>query len=284
MQATFAVLPAGEYLNHAAQRMLGSHAPEVYLRGLRRQTAKIETLNARFPLEGKTVVEIGPGWNAIGIICLSLMGAGNIHTFDHQPHVRFDLVREMLSIVRDNEPRFRAAVTRLLGAKTLEEFFAMTSTHYSAPGDASRTGLADKSVDLVYSYGVLEHIPVEVLDAITQESARILKSDGIAFHRIGLHDHFQSIDPSLSSVNFLKYSNVIWRIIAQNRIHYHNRLRATHYVNMFERHGGKIVFREDELEPRDIEAAKTIKLAIYRDLPPEDLAISEMDVDVSFKN
>ncbi len=284
IQATFAVLPGGEYLNHMAQLMFGSHAPEAYIGAFRQQMAKIEELNARFPLKDKTVMEIGPGWNAIGIFCFSLMGVKEIYTFDHQPHIRFGLVRELLSVVRDNEPRYRASATKLLGAKKLEDFFAMTGVHYCAPGDASRTGLANKSIDLIYSYNVLEHIPIKVLEAITHESNRILKADGIAFHRIGLHDHFQSIDPSLSAVNFLKYSDPVWRIIGQNKIHYHNRLRASHYVDMFERHGGEIAFREDELLPRNIAAAKTIKRAIYRGVPAEELAISGMDVDVSFKN
>ena len=86
---------------------------------------------------------------------------------------------------------------------------------YMAPADAADTSLPDRSVCLVFSYGVVEHIPPADLERLMCESRRIL-ADGVrAYHSIGLHDHFYGWGVE-NAVDFLRYSVFVWRLIADN--------------------------------------------------------------------
>jgi SAM-dependent methyltransferase len=281
IQRFFGFLPYGERLNHMAQKALGSHSARAHLRNFNNQMAKVEQLNERFPLAGKTVMEIGTGWNGLGTIIFAIKGVAALHTYDHIRHLRWDVMQEMFRVIAENRPEYRDRALALGALPSLNAFLEHTNTHYMAPGDAARTGLPDKSVDLVYSYGVLEHVPKRALEAMTYESRRILRPDGIAYHRIGLHDHFKSIDDTISNSNFLKYSEWQWALIT-NGLSAHNRLRNTHYVEMFEKAGGVILHREEELFPEDIAAVRNMRVKVFKDMTIEELATSHIDVDVRF--
>jgi hypothetical protein len=277
-QAAFAILPFGERLNHVAQRLNGSHSVSSQVDAFGRQRLKLAELIRRFPIAGKTVMEIGTGWNGIGILLFALEGAAEIHSFDHVAHLRLPVMRQLLKVIASDE-RYRSRAERLLEAQTLPDLLKLANAHYHAPADAASTGLPDRSIDLVYSYGVLEHIPPAALERITAESKRILR--GRAFHRIGVNDHFQGVDPTIGAANFLQFTSRQWWWI-NNRINYQNRLRPQHYAEMFARHGGRLVYRHDELIPRDIAKLNAITVRTHADLPSEELATSQVDVDVVF--
>ncbi len=57
---------------------------------------------------------------------------------------------------------------------------------------------------MIFSYGVLEHIPTSDLCEILLETKRVMKLDGIQYHNIGLHDHFSGAGLG-NGVNFLRY-------------------------------------------------------------------------------
>ena len=64
-----------------------------------------------------------------------------------------------------------------------------------------------------------------------------MKDDGITIHFIDLSDHFQHQDKSITSINFLHYSEKEWERIAGNQFAYCNRLRAGDYLALFEEAG-----------------------------------------------
>lgn len=104
---------------------------------------------------------------------------------------------------------------------------------YLAPADAANIDLPDASVDYHISTTVFEHIPGEDIKRILKEAKRILKGNGIAIHFIDLSDHFQHQDESITSINFLRYSEKEWERIAGNEFAYCNRLRASDYIAVF---------------------------------------------------
>lgn len=106
------------------------------------------------------------------------------------------------------------------------------------------------SVDVYFSNQVLEHISYDVLKDIFQEGKRVLVENGLFIHFIGLHDHFATIDSSISKVNFLKYSNTKWKILAGNKFMYHNRMRSTDYSGLFERYRYSIVKMDSFIDNR----------------------------------
>lgn len=284
LQWVFAHLPYGEHLNHLAQLARGSFAPEAQLRELLIQLAYLRRLNERFPLAGLTVVEIGPGWHGLGILSLHLFGVRRIIAIDQERHIRWTLLSRLMDVARMHWDDVCEAVGRprpLDDFDSLGEAFDAMGVKYLAPGDAAETGLPDCSVDLVYSYGVLEHIAPEAIERICCETARILKPTGRAAHNIGLHDHFHNAGIG-NGVNFLRYSANRWNFVCGNRITYHNRLRYPTYLEMFERHRLRPVWAEKELLSLNIEALK--KLKVHRDFSKftlEELATSHLFVDLA---
>jgi len=103
--------------------------------------------------------------------------------------------------------------------------------------------------DVFYSNNTLEHIPVAEIKMILEESKRILNPGAIHLHRIDFSDHFSHIDQSISSCNFLKYSDRLHNLIAGNQFTYHNRLRVNDFIEIFESSGYQIIKLEKNIDP-----------------------------------
>lgn len=285
VQWGFAHLPYGEHLNHLAQIARGSFSPDVQLRELLIQLRYLRRLNDRFPLAGKVAVEIGPGWQGLGILSLHLFGCARIIAIDQEPHIRWSLLSRLMEVCRSNWNEI-CDVTGMrfkpLGKFTsLNHALSSMSVQYLAPGNAAATGLSRASVDLVYSYGVLEHISPKALEAICEETARILKPTGRACHNIGLHDHFHDAGIG-NGVNFLRYSERQWNALCGNRITYHNRLRLPQYLGIFSAHGLTPLWSERELLDSNLAALRSLRVnERFAGMSSEDLATSHLYIDLA---
>lgn len=145
---------------------------------------------------------------------------------------------------------------------------------YRAPADARSTGLPDRSVDVVTSISVLEHVPPDDILAILRECRRILKDDGWAVMNVDYTDHYASFDRTITHYNFLRFSEREWRRWNPSMI-YQNRLRHSEYLDIVRRAGFEIV---DEVVRRgskeDVDLLRTFPLhEKYRGFSPEDLAV-----------
>lgn len=67
-------------------------------------------------------------------------------------------------------------------------------------------------------------------------------------HRIDFSDHYSHVNQSISSCNFLKYSDKAHNLIAGNRFNYHNRLRVNDFIEIFESSGYKIIKLEKNID------------------------------------
>ncbi|ABC62501.1 hypothetical protein ELI_02045 [Erythrobacter litoralis HTCC2594] len=280
IQFIMAHLPFGEHLNHIAQKAAGSFSPEAQLWSLVAQAGYLRALDERHPLEGATVVEIGPGWQGLGTLLLHLFGAAKIIAFDHQPHFRRRLFDSLVETAEASIEALSNAsgIDRAALARRLGDF---PDLDYRAPGDAAVTGLPDASIDLVYSYGVLEHIDRPDLEAIARETARILKPTGRAAHNIGLHDHFASAGLG-NGVNFLRYSKRRWNFWNRNAILNHNRMRLPDYFELFADAGLCPVWSQRELRSENLEALRSLRIhSDFRHFGVEDLAASHLYIDLS---
>ncbi len=194
-----------------------------------------------------TVFELGSGWALQIPLCLWLCGINKIITVDLNRHFRPEFTHEYISYWSENEEEFfktagkyaKSAVFQerygllLEGASNPEKLMSDAGIEYRSPYDARQTDLPTNSVDMYYSTNVLEHVPEQAIVEILKEQNRILKSDGIAVHRVNPGDHFSFFDSSISSVNFLKYSDFAWKLWAGNKFAYHNRLRFSDYLDLF---------------------------------------------------
>ena len=294
VQFVLAHVPYGEAVNFALQERRGAYSGAALLRSFLVQAEHVRRLNSRHPLAGATVVEIGPGWKGLGLVVLSLFGVERVHSFDHVPHLRFDIMRRLIDIAAGNLDAASEASglardvlaerLRLLQASTdLPGLLTSLRVDYHAPADAGCSGLPDRSVDLVYSYGVLEHVPERGLHAITAECARILKPTGRAFHNIGMHDHYEGVGGLAHGVNFLRYPEWAWKLLVDNRIAYHNRLRLPAFLKIFDDHGATVAWSDTELLAKNLQALDGLPVdRLFAGLTPAELATSHLYVDLAW--
>jgi hypothetical protein len=293
-QFVLAHMPAGEKLNFVLQNLKGSHSPERIGERIFELVEILNFISQSKKLDNGIVAEIGTGWVPLNTLLLYLLGARAIYTYDHIAHVRLDLVQRAIAELEKRlteisrltsipESILRDRLNRLKTAKDITSLFKSAGITYQAPGDFVNSGLPDKSVDLVYSYAVLEHVPESLVGQITAESNRILKSGGLAFHAIGLHDHYNGFDPSVSKVNFLQYPEWLWKFFIKNKISYHNRLREKQFFSIFKEGGGRIEKVRNKVDPSDLESLKTMKLdRRFQGMSPEELAVTYSEVLLSF--
>jgi len=287
-------LPMGEKINYLLQNLKNSHSPEKMANRINDLSKSLKKLGEHVELEGSTVVEIGTGWEAIGTILLYLMGVKICHTYDHVPHLRFELVQMLINEIENHideisqfisvpKPILDERLSKIKTSENLNDFFEKANIIYHAPGDAAETGLESNSVDVVYSNAVLEHVPKEVVNNIIIESKRILKNTGVAYHLIGLHDHYVSFDKKISKVNFLQYPEWLWAFFVYNKISYHNRLREKQFLTIFKSHGAKINWIESKIDEPDIDVLKKIKInKKFSGMTPEELAVYRTEIIISF--
>jgi SAM-dependent methyltransferase len=268
-------MPFGEAINHRLQRINAiRRGGATFLRDRINEVDEgLRNLQRVKPLAGSVVVEVGTGWDALPTLLLRKLGAARIYTFDHVAHLRHDLAQ---SIGRE---------IGLPGCEqpTLTGLLESNGIKYVAPGDATKTGLPDKSVDLFYSFAVLEHVPNDVAEALMTEARRVLKPGGIWYSLIGLHDHYAGFDKSVSEVNFLRYPEWLWRLLVKNKISYHNRLRERDFLDMMARVGGEIVRIHHVQRREDVERVRAMKIdRHFAGYTPEELAVTRTEIIARF--
>ncbi|MGA8028017.1 MAG: hypothetical protein WB992_12815 [Bryobacteraceae bacterium] len=294
IQRLCAALPiAGEALYYGIQRNFGSLRRGIGFKG---HFATVKNCLVQLKRAGVDirswpsfrVFEIGTG-RALGApICFYLCGATELHTFDAHRYLRPELVAsmlgeikaqqeavfEMLSDVAENR-ELDARLNRLSSsASTMEAFMKLADVKYYAPSDATRTNLAASTIDLHFSDNVFEHVPPPAIGGMLSEAGRVLSKHGVACHSINPGDHSGREDPSISSINFLQYSDTEWDKIAGNRFAYHNRLRACEYRSIYAASGHEILSWEgtvDQRGKREIESGFPVNERFNR-MSPEELA------------
>jgi len=221
-------------------------------------------------IEGKSFFELGTGHDPIVPIGFFLCGADKIVTVDLHQRLDYEILRESLEWIDENrndiwgyydgvvEKSVFDERIELIGKLKCspEKFLAEANILYLAPADAANIDLPDMIIDYHLSTTVLEHIPRADIEHILKEAKRILKNDGVAIHFIDLSDHFQHQDRSITSINFLRYSEQEWDRIAGNEFAYCNRLRESDYLALFEETGFDVCRKEAVV---DAEARESIE-------------------------
>lgn len=289
-QAALSLIPFGEAINYRLQIWNNFHANfrwwvEYNIKYL--QDIIHAASRCGLQLDGSRTLEVGTGWVPTVPLGVHLLGA-EVHTYDHVRHLRHADLSKLLDLYPEYLPRLAEAAgcdvtslsERLSAFKacgrdgiSLEDWFRPFGIHYHAPADASRSGLPDGSLDLYFSVAVLEHVSVPAIKAMLREAHRTLRRGGLTYHVIGMFDHYTSVDPGITRVNFLKFSDFTWRIIGQNRISFHNRLRESEFISLFQEAGFEIVDRRCEVDEPSLKALETMRLnPKYRAFDKRDLA------------
>lgn len=94
-------------------------------------------------------------------------------------------------------------------------------------------------------------------------------------HRIALCDEFAIVDASITSANFLRFSEREWQRFVGSGLAYNNRLRSVQHRELLEQTGFDIVIHRTRLDPKAFEAIQAGTLPVHPEfagLPPEELA------------
>lgn len=164
------------------------------------QFAHVLHLSKHPPLEGKICLEIGAGWVLTHALVCFLLGARKVIATDiapcAQPRTLGLAVREAVgSIPRDilapfsDHSLIRERFERLTSIPrftfdTLKEL----GIEYRSPVDFAAEKV-NTPVDFIYSYSVLEHVPVEDTPKLLTNLAEALTPGGTMLHCIHLEDH-----------------------------------------------------------------------------------------------
>lgn len=269
-------LPYGDRLHHKLQRRggLASFDSECDLKVDDWRILFGQLRQVNIEVAGKALVEIGTGWYPTLPTCMYLAGAGRIHTFDLVRHVQRDLTQQLLERLRTHVPMIaretglaeaavearRAAFARRLAAGASLGDATDGAIDYRAPADATRTGFADGTIDLVFSNSVLEHVTPEVLPRMFEEGFRILKPGAAAMHSVNCGDHYAYTDRSISQLNYLQFTERQWRLW-NNDFQYQNRLRAKEFIAMAKAAGFTIELDASVVRPQRLAELDRITVA-----------------------
>lgn len=240
-----AALPFQRELRALKRRVFGKthaiNAQSVYSGGFDQIRLLTE---AGLPLSGAVVLEVGSGWYPVIPLMLRLAGAERVVLTDaHRLMDRetlgaaLDFLRERQADLADRLRIPAAEVAQFLNEDAesdLETALARRGLVYRVPPDLAGLGAP---VDAVVSHTVLEHIPPAELTGLFADSLRALRPRGLISHGVDHSDHREHRDPRLSRVDFLKYSDAVWRWLCLNPQDYTNRLRHSDYVRMIEAAG-----------------------------------------------
>jgi SAM-dependent methyltransferase len=244
---------------------------------------QVQWVGAVLPIPGAVIAEVGSGWQPLIPILYSLAGASRIFLTDLNVLLRPDTLRAALRTLRSQkqsivdslklDPERVDHMLREAPELSMQERLDELQLAYLAPCDCRKLKLASGSVDVVTSRACLEHIPPEVLQDIFNESHRLLRPGGIACHWIDLSDHWEHHDKALSRVNFLKYSDRLFRWTYVNPLNYQNRLRHPEYAAMLSKAGFRILREDRKVDEGSLRALSTMRIAErFRVFSPEDLA------------
>ena len=294
IQKALGYIPGGAHAHHFFQRRFGD------LHNLQDELdSKVEDWilmmgylrHAGMSINGKRLFEIGTGWYPTFPLCCYLVGAAQVITVDRNRHLKDNLTRESVRGIECHLPviaqrgevpldQVRQRYDRLLeGIVGTVDLGRATGgvIQYLARVDACCPGLPDRSVDLVFSNSVLEHVPPNLIPKMFQEANRILADAGLMYHGINCGDHYAYFDQSITQLHYLQYSDAQWSRW-NNAFLFQNRLRANEFLGFAEATGFEVIFTTAKPSEQKLAQLREVKVhPQFARFSPEQLCITSND-------
>lgn len=213
------------------------------------------------PLEGSTVLEIGSGWYPVLPVLCAALGARRGVMTDIERYVdapAFRAARDHVLTHADRIADETGADPATLRRRVQKAFVPSDlGLEYVAPFDPA--AWPARSVDILLSRAVLEHISARELGQLLPQWRALLAPGGLMLHGIDNSDHCEHRDPNLSRIEFLCRSERFWHLI--EHFWNHNRLRHSDYLALFRTAGLAIAHAEAQIDERALEDARRLPLA-----------------------
>lgn len=219
---------------------------------------------------GATCLELGPGDSLSSALVARAFGARQTFLVDVGQFAdrRIGTYRKVAAALRT---RGLDSID-VSSATTCLDILRLTNATYLTRGLESLRSIPSKSVDLIWSHAVLEHVRRHELDDTLRELHRILRPDGSMSHRIDFTDHLGG------GLNNLRFRTEIWEsdFVARSGF-YTNRVRYGGMVDAMRRAGFSVtpltVNRWDSLP-----LARKRMAADFASLPEAELLVSGCDL------
>jgi SAM-dependent methyltransferase len=208
--------------------------------------------------DGMTFLEVGTGWVHFYSLFLRLFYEARITLVDAWDNRQLAALK---TAFRGLEERFATAylptpeesaraahVFRSIeAASSFEALYVELGMTYVI--DPTLDSIPTASIDLVYSFHVLEHIHTDILQKHLRNMHRILKPGGFQIHQLGLDDHLAHYDRKVHNKNHMRYSRRTWRLLFENDVQYFSRLLRSQWLAEFAASG--MILRDESAEVCD---------------------------------
>jgi SAM-dependent methyltransferase len=220
-------------------------------------------------LNGKTVLELGPGDSLATAVIAACYGASVI-LIDSGDYAIRDVRLYQSFANRLKEQGLDAP--DLSRAECREDVLKICGAKFLPNGLSSLQTIADGSVDLIFSQAVLEHVRLHEFLETMKECNRILRTGGAASHDVDLKDHLGG------GLNNLRFHKSIWESNFFVRSgFYTNRIRFSEMIGMIEQAGFNIeavnAYRWDVFQIN-----KKSLSPDFASITDDDLLVKEFDV------
>lgn len=275
----------GLQINFMIQSRMGNvgkfNAEKLLLRNINSIKFLQTKINYRF--QGCKVLEVGTGWHANDILLFYMLGASEIHTCDHLPHLQenlalstvstigchLDIVSELCGADIDF---LQERYDRIASIKTLPDLLDTCNIKYIASTKLNEINFPESYFDLFFSRSVLQRVPIPDLNAYLQNAYRALRIGGISYHIIHHTDHNARHDGKLEALHYLRYSDKFYDLLQSKRFNYQNRLRHNEFMNLFKQIGFEEIV-EDTVSLNPGLANKVVLSERFHSIPLEDILI-----------
>jgi hypothetical protein len=182
-----------------------------------------EVLGEIGSFRNKTILEIGPGDSIVSGMVFYCEQAQRTHLVDVDRFAIDDL--EYYQDVIEELKAIYPNTTFNIDFADFSELLDNFQISYQTNGLDALSNINSRSIDILFSNAVLEHLEIYELDYLFSETRRVLNFNGIAIHKIDFRDHISG------KFDHLRFSSRFWnsRFVKKsnqfvNRLHLHEYL------------------------------------------------------------
>lgn len=217
-------------------------------------------------LQGRTVVEVGPGNSLLTGLYARSFGAARTFLIDVE-----ELASQDISLFAQAEKLLSEQHLPAPGvakASSISAALIRLNAVYLTQGVTSLQTIPDGEVDLLFSQAVLEHIRLSEFGNFAKEMRRVLKPNGVASHVIDFRDHLQN------GLNNLRFSERVWEGEFFSRSgFYTNRLTWPAMEKLFREVGFCVELRRRNLWPNGLPTLQRSMALPFKNMPPDELMV-----------
>lgn len=219
--------------------------------------------------KGMTLLELGPGDSIATAIIAAAYGAKPV-LVDAGAFVRTDMLPYMNLVSALSEEGLPPP--DISECTSVHEILMRCNAQYLTDGLKSLQQLESRSVDLIFSQAVLEHIRYHEFQDTMLECYRLLKENCHCSHQVDLRDHLSE------GLNNLRFSRALWESrLFSSAGFYTNRIRCNDMLEQFNQVGFQIL--RCTMQHWDILPINRMDLdSEFRSKSDDELCISVFDV------